>query len=253
MTDAEALASALEPAHRVLVFTGAGMSTRSGIPDYRGPDGLWKKRQPVYYADFLASADKRRYYWEGKAQGWEGFAAARPNAAHDAIVQLERMSRLQCVVTQNIDGLHQAAGTSRERLIEIHGTNLETECIGCARRGDPSVAVAEFRRTSEVPTCECGAWLKLATVSFGQAVPPELLQRAARESAASDLVLALGSTLSVQPACEIPLVGVRRGAAYVIVNQGETVHDELATLRLEADVAEILPQALDILLSTATN
>ncbi len=238
------LADLLAGARRVLVFTGAGISTGSGIPDFRGPNGVWTKRQPVYYDEFLASEAKRVEYWRYKAEGWAAFRAARPNATHFAIAELERMGRVQAVVTQNIDGLHQEAGSSAAKVVEVHGTNRAVECVACGERGEPEAAVAAFVATNRVPVCGCGGWLKFATISFGQPLDEEVLARAFAEAAAADLVLALGSTLSVQPAAGIPLAAVRAGARYVIVNRGETEQDALATLRIEGDVGEIVPPAV---------
>jgi len=239
------LVALLAGARRILVFTGAGISTGSGIPDFRGPNGVWQKRQPVYYDEFLASDDKRREYWEYKLEGYPLFVAARPNATHAAIVALERMGRVQAIVTQNIDGLHQAAGSSAERVVELHGTNAYVECVQCGVESDPAPAMAHFDKTRQVPTCAaCGGWLKAATISFGQPLRPEVIDRGFAEAAGCDLVLALGSTLSVHPAASIPLVAVKRGVPYVIINRGATDHDDVATLRLEGDVAEILPPAV---------
>ena len=242
--DLERLASLLASCRRILAFTGAGMSTGSGIPDFRGPSGLWRSRKPVLYQEFLASEEKRVEYWEYKAEGFAAFAAARPNAAHAALATLERRGVLHALVTQNIDGLHQAAGSSEEKVIELHGTNRLVECCSCGARLAPERPLAEFRATGRCPECSCGGWLKFATVSFGQPVPPDLLQRAGMAASRADLVLALGSTLSVQPAATIPLLAARRGVPYVIVNQGPTEHDALAQLRIEGDVTEVLPAAL---------
>jgi NAD-dependent deacetylase len=237
-----ALVGLLRSARRMLVFTGAGISTGSGIPDFRGPNGVWQKRQPVYYKEFLASDDKRREYWEYKLEGYPLFAAARPNATHEAIVRLEKLGRVQAVVTQNIDGLHQAAGSSDEKIVEVHGTNAFCECVGCGARSEPAPAMAYFDKTRQVPTCQdCGGWLKAATISFGQPLKPEVIERGFAEAGKCDLVLALGSTLSVHPAAAIPLAALKRGVPYVIINRGVTDHDELATLRLDGDVGEILP------------
>jgi NAD-dependent protein deacetylase/lipoamidase len=245
MTAEARLVAALAGARRILVFTGAGISTNSGIPDFRGPGGVWTKRQPVYLQEFLDSEDKRREYWDFKLEGYAQFASARPNASHEAIVALERAGRVEAVVTQNIDGLHQAAGSSEARLVEIHGTNRWVECLGCGVRSEPAPAMAAFERTRTTPTCgHCGGWLKLATISFGQALRPETLTRAFAAAAACDLVLALGSTLSVHPAASVPLEARGRGVPYVVINRGPTDHDELATLRLEGDVAALLPAAV---------
>lgn len=227
------------------MFTGAGISTGSGIPDFRGPDGVWKKRQPVYHDEFLASEAKRVEYWTYKLEGWERFRDAKPNATHLAIAALERKGRVQAVVTQNIDGLHQAAGSSEEKVVEVHGTNRWIECLSCDRRTEPAPHMAWFAEHRRAPVCTCGGFLKSATISFGQALRPDVIRRAMREAAASDLALALGSTLSVQPAAGIPLAAVRAGAPYVVINRGETEHDGIATLRIEGDVAEVLPDAVE--------
>ena len=241
----EKLVELLRGARKILAFTGAGISTGSGIPDFRGPNGVWQKRQPVYYDEFLASDDKRREYWEYKLEGYPLFVAARPNATHAAIVELEKRGRVQAVVTQNIDGLHQAAGSSEELVVEVHGTNAWIECVGCGARSEPAPAMAYFEKTRQVPTCqECGGWLKAATISFGQPLRPEVIERGFAEAERCDLVLALGSTLSVHPAASIPLAALKRGIPYVVINRGPTDHDELATLRLEGDVAAILPAAV---------
>jgi NAD-dependent deacetylase len=238
------LVALLGAAERILVFTGAGISTGSGIPDFRGPNGVWKTRQPVYFDEFLESEDKRVEYWEYKAEAWVSFREARPNASHEAIVALEQLDRLAAVVTQNIDGLHQAAGTSDELLVEVHGTNRQVECIVCGVRRDPDEPVARFNASRSTPVCDCGGWLKFATISFGQALDETVLQRAFTAAEGADLALSLGSTLSVHPACRIPAQVAHRGRPYVVINRGETEHDALASLRLEGDVAAILPAAV---------
>jgi NAD-dependent protein deacetylase/lipoamidase len=238
------LVDLLRKAQRTLVFTGAGISTGSGIPDFRGPDGVWKKRQPVYHDEFLASEEKRIEYWTYKLEGYERFRDARPNATHLAIAELERLGRVQAVVTQNIDGLHQAAGSSEAKVVEVHGTNRFVECLACEERYAPAPLMAWFAEHRTAPVCACGGWLKSATISFGQALRPEVVRRAMAEAAEADLVLALGSTLLVQPAAGIPLVAVRAGAPYVIVNRGATDHDAIATLRIEGDVSDVLPLAV---------
>ena len=242
------LVSLLEAARRILVFTGAGISTGSGIPDYRGPQGVWKRRQPVYYQDFLASEAARVEYWDFKLEGWAAFRDARPNATHLAVAALERAERVELVVTQNIDSLHLLAGTSRGKLVELHGTDREVECQRCHARSDPAPHFEEFARTRRPPICEaCGGLLKPATISFGQQLREEDLERAMRGARAADLAIALGSTLSVTPAAEIPLLAAERGVPYVIINRGETSHDDhpAVTLRLDGDVAELFPPAIE--------
>jgi len=240
------LSDLLRAAERVLIFTGAGISTGSGIPDFRGPDGVWKRRQPVYYDDFMRSEAARIEHWDYKLEGRDAFRAAQPNAVHEAIVALEKAGKLRAVVTQNIDGLHSLAGTTADRLIELHGTNALVECQTCRRRDDPEPHFESFRRTGKPPRCECGGYLKPATISFGQSLDARELQRAADAAAEADLVIALGSTLSVYPASSFPLLAARRGAPYVVVNRGATDHDDLpcVTMRLEGDVAAIFPAAV---------
>ena len=240
------LAELVHAAERVLVFTGAGISTASGIPDFRGPGGLWTQRRPVMYQDFLASEQARRAHWQYKAEGHREFAAARPNAAHRALVALERLGKLDTLVTQNVDGLHQDAGHDPERVIELHGTNRAVECLECGARSAPEPALAQFQATGNCPRCQaCGGVLKTATVSFGQPMPQAELQRAFRAAQRADLVLAVGSTLEVRPAADVPLRAAQHGARYAIVNRGATAHDAVAGLRLEGDVTVILPALID--------
>jgi NAD-dependent deacetylase len=245
------LGELLKGARRCLVFTGAGISTASGIPDFRGPTGIWKTRQPVFYQDFMASSAARAEYWEFKLQGYPLFRDAKPNRTHHAVVELERAGRLECVVTQNVDGLHQAAGTSEGKLIELHGTNTEVECTRCKAREAPERAMQDFETTRAPPQClKCGAILKPAVVMFGESLRSNDLERARKASADADLIVALGSSLVVTPAADIPLVGARRGTPYVIINQGETAHDELATLRIDGDVSAVFPAAVAAILGS---
>ncbi len=237
----------LRRAGRILVFTGAGISTASGIPDFRGPNGIWTRRQPVYYDDFMGSESARIEHWEYKLESWPAFREAKPNATHQAIVRLEEKGKLLGCVTQNIDGLHARAGTSAQRLIELHGTNSLVECQTCGKRSDPQPHFDAFRRTRIPPRCHCGGLLKPATISFGQNLRPKDMERAETVAAAADLVVALGSTLAVYPAAGLPLIAARHGAPYLIVNRGLTEHDHLreVSLRIEGDVAEVFPTAVD--------
>jgi NAD-dependent deacetylase len=237
----------LQASRRILVFTGAGVSTASGIPDFRGPSGVWTRRRPVYFDDFLASEASRVEYWDFKLETWETYRHARPNATHLAIVALEGAGKVVSVVTQNVDGLHRRAGTSSERLIELHGTDLFVQCLTCAATSDPAPHFEAFKATRCPPSCACGGLLKPATISFGQPLRTADLERAARAAAEADLVLALGSTLSVHPAASVPLLSAGRGAPYIIVNQGPTDHDNhpAVTLRLHGDVMAIVPPAVE--------
>ncbi len=238
------LVDLLRGARRLLVFTGAGISTGSGIPDFRGPQGVWKRRRPVYYDDFLASEERRVEYWDFKLEGWETFRDARPNACHLAIARLARAGKVVATVTQNIDGLHQVATGDAGDVIELHGTNAATMCVTCGDRGDPAPAMAFFREHRRCPICACGGLLKLATISFGQALDPDTVDRAVGAADRADAVLSLGSTLAVHPAADIPLIAARRGAPYAVVNQGATEHDQIATFKLDGDVGSIVPDAV---------
>jgi NAD-dependent deacetylase len=232
----------------MLVFTGAGVSTGSGIPDFRGPRGLWTRwQQPVYYQEFMTSEAARIRHWEYKLGQWDTLAQAQPNDTHRAIVRIENSGRLGAVITQNIDGLHALAGTSPERLVELHGTNALVECQRCRERSHPGSHFAFFRETRKPPECRCGGFLKPATISFGQPLNDGELARAHQAVEEVDLVIALGSTLSVHPAASFPLLAARRGMPYLIINQGATDHDRLpcVSLRLEADVGMLFPAAVD--------
>lgn len=230
-----------------MVFTGAGISTGSGIPDFRGPEGVWKRRQPVYFQDFLCSEAARIEHWDYKLEGWDGFRNAQPNAVHRAIVALEKAGKVSMVVTQNIDGLHALAGTTADRLVELHGTNLLVECLKCKSRSDPGSHFDFFREHRRPPLCDCGGFLKPATISFGQSLERETLGRAEQAAMEADLVVAIGSTLSVYPAASFPLLAAQRGIPYVVINRGATEHDDepAVSLRIEGDVGEIFPAAVE--------
>ncbi|MBA2242051.1 MAG: NAD-dependent deacetylase [Chthoniobacterales bacterium] len=240
------LADYLRVSKQTLIFTGAGISTASGIPDFRGPQGVWTRRKPVYFHDFMTSEAARIEHWDYKLEARDAFRAAKPNAVHHAIVRLERAGKLCAVVTQNIDALHSLAGTSADRLVELHGTNRLVECQSCHWRGDPEPHFEDFRINRRPPLCECGGFLKTATISFGQSLNPGELERAQQAALEADLVVALGSTLSVYPAASFPLIAAERGAPYIIVNRGATDHDHhpCVTLRLEGEVGAIFPEAV---------
>ena len=189
--------------------------------------------------------------WDYKLETWEIYQHARPNAVHHAIVALERAGKIVAVVTQNVDGLHRRAGTSPDVLVEVHGTDLLVECQTCHAASDPAPHFAHFKTTRRPPCCACGGPLKSATISFGQSLRAADLERAAAAAVKADLVLALGSTLSVYPAASIPLLAAERGAPYIIINRGATGHDDHAcvTLRLDADVTAIVPPAVEAALA----
>lgn len=241
----EAARELILKSERILVCTGAGISTGSGIADFRGPQGVWKRRRPVMIQEFLADPQKRVEYWEYKLEGHQSFRSAEPNAAHLSLRKLEEQGRLLAIVTQNIDGLHVAAGVAEDRVLELHGTNRLVACLDCDFKEDPERSFQEFASTSEPPRCpSCGGWLKPATISFGQQLDSQLLDRAFSLAEQADLVMALGSTLMVEPAASVPLAGIRGGVPYIVINQGQTAHDHLATVRLSGDLTELLPLLL---------
>ena len=247
--ETSALAGLLGRSHRILVFTGAGISTASGIPDYRGPDGVWKTSTPIYYQTFMSDPEARVEAWQRAAAGRAVLGAAKPNAVHHAVAALEGAGKVELVVTQNIDGLHRDAGT--ERLVEIHGTTRAIECQTCGERSDPEGHFEAFAATGVPPECHCGGILKSATISFGQQLRQGDVGAAFAAAERADLAVALGSTLSVTPAADVPLAAAQHGADYAIVNRGETEHDglPLVTLRIEGDVGEVFPAAVAAALS----
>ena len=234
----------LKDIRRALVFTGAGLSTGSGIPDFRGPGGVWKTWRPVYYDEFMSSHDARIRHWQYKLENWSHFRDAQPNAAHRSLYELDEMGHIDTIVTQNIDGLHALAGHPDGKVIELHGTNQAVECQSCGKRSDPDPIFRQFEEMRDPPTCECGGFLKPATVSFGQQMPQRELHHAFEAAGRADLVLTIGSTLEVEPAASITRAAKEQGAIYVIVNRGPTAHDHLADLRMEGDATVLLPQAV---------
>jgi NAD-dependent deacetylase len=235
----------LERSQRVVAFSGAGMSTASGIPDFRSPGGVWTRHQPVLYQDFLASEDARRRYWVARREMYADFRKAQPNAAHVALARLEERGRLEAVVTQNIDGLHQAAGS--RKVVELHGTNRRVICVRCRRDHDVDGVYAGLEAGRDVPTCDdCGGPLKAATISFGQALDEEVLEEAFRLAREAELMLVLGSSLVVQPAAALPVAAAQAGAHVVIVNRDETPLDGLAAVVIHGPVEEVVPALTDV-------
>lgn len=242
------IADWLQNSASTIAFTGAGISTESGIPDFRSPGGIWATSQPVYFDDFVASADARREYWRQKSIAHRDFAHAQPNLGHRVLAKWEQSGRLQAVITQNIDGLHQIAGCESVR--ELHGTARAVACLGCQQRfPDVERLVNEFLATDQPPACpECGGIMKHATVSFGQSLPTDVLEAAIEASRRSDLFLAMGSSLAVQPAASLPALAKEHGARLVIINRDATPLDELADAVIHASIGETL-ENIDKLIS----
>ncbi len=236
----------LQTASRVVAFTGAGISTESGIPDFRSPGGVWTQTKPVYFDDFLASAQSRHEYWRQKAKAHHDFASARPNDGHKVLASWEAAGLLEAVITQNIDGLHQAAGS--QKVFELHGTARWVTCLTCRARYDAGEMVAKFVSTDEPPPCPaCGGITKHATISFGQSLDDQVIEAAGRLSAQADLFLAMGSSLVVHPAAGLPLLSCQGGGRLVIMNREPTPLDTSAVLSVRAPLGETL-LAIDQLL-----
>lgn len=245
----------LERARRVVVLTGAGISTDSGIQDFRGPQGLWTKNpaaeKTATLAAYVDDPDLRRRSWQNRLTSpmW----ASEPNAGHRALVDLERSGRLDVLVTQNIDGLHQKAGSDPERIVEIHGSALDVVCLRCGDRQPAEPVHERVRAGEDDPACTvvgpsgeaCGGILKSATISFGQSLVPEDLMRAEGAAAACDLLLAVGSTLGVFPAAGLVPIAVRHGAVVLIVNGGPTEMDDLADVVVQGSISVCLPALTD--------
>lgn len=237
----------IRAADRIVVLTGAGISTDSGIPDFRGPKGVWTRNpaaeKMATLQHYMADPDIRRQAW--KARMATLAKQPEPNAGHRALVTLEHMGKLHTLVTQNVDGLHQAAGTSPERIVEIHGTIHQVMCMFCGERTPMSAALDRVRAGEEDPPClNCGGILKSATISFGQALVTEDLNRATRAAEASDLLLAIGTTLSVFPVAGIVPVAKKAGARVVIVNAEPTEMDYIADRTIQGSITAVLGQLL---------
>lgn len=240
-TDAEALAQAIRSVSSIVVLTGAGISTESGIPDFRSPGGVWSRYRPVMFQEFLASEEARQRYWAYKKETFPSIAQAEPNAGHLALAELERLGRLQALLTQNIDGLHQDAGNSAEKVIELHGTERWVTCLDCDARL-PRAEIQERLEAGEtVPLCEsCGGRLKPATISFGQMLPEEVLRRAVEESENCEAFLVVGSSLQVHPAAGLPHAAKMSGAWLGILNRDHTPLDGVADWRSGFSAGQVL-------------
>ncbi len=247
LTDTDVVRSWLFQSQKIAVLTGAGISTDSGIPDFRGPQGIWTKdpaaQRMSTLSAYVSDPELRARSWQNRRahSAW----TAQPNAGHRALVELERSGKLAAILTQNIDGLHQKAGSSPGRVLELHGTLWEAECLSCrARRPMAEVLDRVDAGESDPPCVSCGGILKSATVSFGQALDPDVLQRAYEAASSCDVFLAVGSSLTVQPAAGTCGAALESGARLVIVNAEPTPYDDLAHAVLQAPIADVLPALL---------
>jgi NAD-dependent deacetylase len=239
--DLEALARLIDQSCRAVIFTGAGISTESGIPDFRSPGGIWTRMAPIDFESFLASEAARRESWRRRFEGDEIMRAARPNRGHRAVAELVRRGKVSAVITQNIDGLHQASGLGEDRVVELHGNSTYAHCLDCAERYEIAALRPAFERDGRAPRCvRCDGFVKTATISFGQPMPAEPMRRAQEETLAADLFIVVGSSLVVFPAAGFPELAKRNGAALAIVNREATHLDPIADAVVNRSIGEAL-------------
>ncbi len=237
----------IEASRRGIVFTGAGISTESGIPDFRSPTGIWQTAKPIMFQDYVASAEMRREAWRRKFLSDPTIRAAEPNRGHRAVARLVREGKISSVITQNIDGLHQASGIPDRQVIELHGNSTYAHCLDCGERYDIDALRAVFERDGDVHDCAaCGGRIKTATISFGQAMPEAAMLRAQAETMAADLCIVLGSSLVVYPAAGFPEMAKRNGARLVIVNNEETGLDDIADLVIHRGIGDVMGSAVGV-------
>ncbi len=245
-TQSRFLVERVAAASRIVAFTGAGISTESGIPDFRGPGGIWDQFKPILFLDFMHDSEARRETWRRGLHTYPVVAAAEPNGAHRALVELERMGKLAAVITQNIDGLHQKAGHAPERVVELHGNAHGVKCMACGERyARPAIHQRVAAGEAEPPCATCGGILKPTSVSFGEPMPVDEVLRAEREARASDLFLVIGSSLVVYPAASLPSYALEAGATLAILNATETHLDDEAAVVLRGQAGEVLPPIVE--------
>jgi NAD-dependent deacetylase len=234
-----ALKNLITRSERIVALSGAGISTESGIPDFRSPGGLWSRMQPITYQEFVASEAARMEDWRRRFNMNESFAQATPNAGHKALVLLAEEGRLEALITQNIDGLHRRAGFPEERLIEIHGNSTHGRCLDCQTPVSLTTVRSMIEATGASPRCDCGGFVKAAVISFGERMPADLMQRANERALSADLFLVVGSSLQVQPAASLPLVARRAGAVLAIINRDNTPLNSLAQVVVRQSIGQV--------------
>ncbi len=249
MDEINAVSEIFAESEKIVVFTGAGISTESGIPDFRSPGGIWDQYDPneLTYQKFLTSQASREKYWERQKLLWPIIAAAEPNAGHLAIAGLYRMGKLDCIITQDGDSLHQRSGIPDEKVIELHGTWTRALCLGCGKKYPMNEIFPRVEAGEKVPTCEsCGGLMKPDVIQFGQSMPVEETAEAQRRAAECDLLLACGSSMVVYPAAEMPLIAKNNGAKLVIINLMPTPHDRYADFVINEKIGEVLPRIVEL-------
>ncbi len=247
MTEAAALARLLAASHRAVVFSGAGISTESGIPDFRSPGGVWSKMKPIYFQDFVSSRAQRREAWTRVFNRTAGWTGAEPNAGHHAVAHLVSTGKVSAVLTQNVDNLHQESGVPGDAVIEVHGNASYAKCLDCGRRYEIDALRPRWEADEDIVCDACGGLIKTATISFGQPMPEAEMLRATEAALTCDLFLVLGSSLVVYPAAGLPLIAKRNGAKLVIVNREPTEMDDRADLVLNAEIGPLLTNALTLM------
>lgn len=236
----------IRDSRRIVVFTGAGISTESGIPDFRGPKGVWNTQTPIDFSDFIGSEDVRRESWKRKFSGGMGMEHAEPNAGHRAVTSLVDVGKVTHIITQNVDGLHQKSGTPDEQVIELHGNASYATCLDCHKRYELEPIRIAFESVGSIPYCdECNGIVKTATISFGQAMPVAEMQRAEEATLNCDLFMAIGSSLVVYPAAGFPRLAKQNGASLIILNEQETDLDPFCDLVLHERIGPTLSKAVD--------
>jgi NAD-dependent deacetylase len=246
--DGAALAALIRASSRAVIFTGAGMSTESGIPDFRSPGGIWTKMMPVEFQDYISDPEARRVSWQRRFEMEETWNKVLPNGGHRAVAQLVARGKVSHVITQNIDALHQAGGVPEEQVIELHGNTRYAKCLDCGARVEIADIREHFDLHGDAPDCAaCGGIVKTATISFGQPMPELEMARAAAAAKACDLMLVLGSSLAVYPAAGVPLLAKRSGARLAILNRDTTPQDQFADLVVRAEIGPTLQAVIDAL------
>jgi len=236
----------LTESRHAVVFTGAGISTESGIPDFRSPGGVWTQNKPIYFQDYMASEEARREAWRRKFNIDQTMTDAKPNVGHMAVAQLVANGPVKKVVTQNIDGLHQASGIPETQVIELHGNTTYATCLDCQARYELAPIKKAFQKDEALPMCEsCGGIVKTATISFGQPMPERQMMEAQQDSIDCDLFIAIGSSLVVYPAAALLPLAKENGAKLVILNRDETDFDGLANLSVRAEIGDFLSNLLN--------
>jgi NAD-dependent deacetylase len=246
------LAALLAPARRVVVFTGAGISTESGIPDFRSPGGLWSRIKPITHQAFIGSEEVRRASWDRAFSGVARWTGSKPNAGHLAVARLMKRGAVSVVITQNVDNLHQDAGAPADRVIELHGNASYAACLDCGLRHELEDLRRPFVEDRVTPACRaCQGIVKTAVISFGQSLPRGIMERAKQETLAADLFLVLGSSLTVLPAAHLPAMAAEAGIPLVIVNRDPTPKDALASLVLREDIGPLMSAVVEELIPNA--